>query len=150
MVADFPNLFTIVGPNTASGHYSIIFMAECNIEFAIRLMKPFLKSGKPGSIEVKEEAEKRDVDWVQERLKQYIWHNSEETGWYVDKKTGHNGTVYPHFQLHYMFKTLIPRWNDFILHGVSKPKPFRVILIVLALLGILIAWLLVATKIFKA
>lgn len=151
VVADFPNMFAIIGPNTASGHYSIIYMAECNVNLAIRLMKPLLNTRAKGSVEVTEEAEKRDVDWVQTRLKDYIWHNTGESGWYVDKKTGHNGTVYPHFQSHYWLRTLNPKWEDFKLNGAKKPSSFVIgrIMVVLALIGIIISWLLIAGKVFN-
>lgn len=142
MVADFPNMFMIVGPNTASGHFSIIYMAECNVNFAIRLMKPFLGKNIKGSIEVTEEAEKKDVDWVKSELKKCIWGNTGEGGWYVNKDTGHNGTVYPTFQNHYWLRTLRPNWSDFSMNGAKKSNLFGIglILIVLALIGIVLSW----------
>ena len=31
MVADFPNLFFLLGPNTALGHNSVVYMIECQV-----------------------------------------------------------------------------------------------------------------------
>jgi len=147
MSPDFPNMFTVVGPNTGSGHYSIIFIAECNANLAIKLMKPFLFTGVKGSIEVTEEAEKRDVDWVQNRLKQYVWHGTGEAGWYVDKKTGHNGTIYPHFQSHYWMRTLRPVWSDFKMNGAKKTGlSLGTIFILIAIIGLLISYVLSVFK----
>jgi len=116
MVADFPNMFTVIGPNTASGHFSIIFMAECNVEFILKILKPFLKAKNGGVVEVTEEGEKEDVDWVQGQLKECIW-NEGEAGWYADKDTKHNPTIYPHYQMNYWWRTLTPKWTDFRLSG---------------------------------
>lgn len=146
-VPDFPNMFMLVGPNTGSGHYSIIFIAECNANFAIKLMKPFLSTGCKGSIEATEDAEKRYVDWVQTRLKEYIWVNSGEAGWYADKN-GYNGTIYPHFQAHYWMKTLRPNWSDFKING-AKPSNnlgLGLLLILIAFIGLLLSWLLSGFK----
>jgi len=149
-ISDFPNMFLIVGPNTASGHYSIIYMAECNVNYSIKLMKPFLGTGRQGSIVVKEEAEKRYNNWIQNRLRDYIWGYTGEAGWYIDKNTGHNGIVYPHYQFHYWVKSLKPKWSDFEMNG-NKPinimgKLSNLFLFILVLFGILMSWLLLAGK----
>jgi hypothetical protein len=116
MMADFPNMFVTVGPNTGSGHYSIIFMIECNVEYILRILKPFLKEKSGGVVEVTEEGEKKDVDWVQTRLKDCIWSVG-EAGWYADRVTKHNPTVYPHYQMNYWWRTLAPKWSDFRVSG---------------------------------
>jgi len=142
MVSGYPNMFIIIGPN-ATGHYSLIHMAECTVNFAIKLMKPLLNTGTKGSIEVTEEAEKRDVAWVQNRLKDYVWGNSGEGGWFVDKKTGHNGTMYPHHQFHYWLRTLRPAWSDFNINGAKKssPRGFYALMVIVVLIGFMLSWL---------
>jgi len=120
MVADFPNLFTVIGPNTISGHYSVIYMSECNVNFILKLLKPLLFHRKYRSlIEVTEEGEKKDVEWAQSRMKQCIW-NEGEGGYYTIKETGHNPVVYPHYQTNYWFRTLIPNWSDFVMIKKNK------------------------------
>ena len=139
MIADFPNLFTLIGPNTATGHYSIIYTAECTVNMAIRLMRPLLGTGEKGIIEVTEEAEAKDVEWVQEKLKEYVWGSDGESGWYVDKTTGHNDTVYPHYQTHYWLRTLRPVWSDFKITGTKKESSSKIGLTLLAVLVLVFA-----------
>ena len=39
MVPEFPNFFMCYGPNTNTGHVSIIFMIENQIKFIIKSLK---------------------------------------------------------------------------------------------------------------
>jgi cation diffusion facilitator CzcD-associated flavoprotein CzcO len=39
MVAGYPNLFFLLGPNTGLGHNSVVFMAECQIRLAAQAME---------------------------------------------------------------------------------------------------------------
>ncbi|KAK1236013.1 Palmitoylated plasma membrane-bound casein kinase [Marasmius sp. AFHP31] len=71
-IPKFPNLFVLLGPNVATGHASVIFSEECQIQMAIRLIKPVLE-GKIRSIEVTEKACGDYNDWVQGRLDDSVW-----------------------------------------------------------------------------
>ncbi|KAL4803222.1 hypothetical protein BDV18DRAFT_44806 [Aspergillus unguis] len=42
-VSDFPNMFILFGPNTATGHTSVIFSVECQIEFTLKVLDPILQ-----------------------------------------------------------------------------------------------------------
>ncbi|KAL2830394.1 hypothetical protein BJY01DRAFT_260899 [Aspergillus pseudoustus] len=42
-VASFPNFFILNGPNTATGHTSVIFTAECQISFILKVLDPILR-----------------------------------------------------------------------------------------------------------
>ncbi|CEN61240.1 hypothetical protein ASPCAL07902 [Aspergillus calidoustus] len=41
-ISSFPNFFILHGPNTATGHTSVIFTAECQINFALKVLDPIL------------------------------------------------------------------------------------------------------------
>jgi hypothetical protein len=43
-VSRFPNMFILVGPNTATGHTSVIFTVECQIDFTLKVLDPILNS----------------------------------------------------------------------------------------------------------
>ncbi|KAH9825645.1 L-lysine 6-monooxygenase (NADPH-requiring) [Teratosphaeria destructans] len=42
-VPGFPNFFTLMGPNTVTGHHSVIYTVECQINFLVRLITPILR-----------------------------------------------------------------------------------------------------------
>ncbi|KAL5041808.1 hypothetical protein BDW71DRAFT_158216 [Aspergillus fruticulosus] len=48
-VSHFPNMFILVGPNTATGHTSVLFTVECQIDFTLKVLHPLLKSLHPAS-----------------------------------------------------------------------------------------------------
>jgi len=68
----FPNCFTLLGPNTATGHASVIFSQESQIGLAIQLIKPIF-DGKANSFEVTEDATNKYNTWLQGRLSRSVW-----------------------------------------------------------------------------
>lgn len=71
-IPGFPNLFTLLGPNVASGHASVIFSEEAQISFALQLIRPVLE-GKAKSFEVTAEATDKYNNWLQKRLSTSVW-----------------------------------------------------------------------------
>ncbi|KZV62263.1 FAD/NAD-binding domain-containing protein [Peniophora sp. CONT] len=71
-VPHFPNLFMLLGPNTAGGHASVIFNEEVQIDHALQLMRPILK-GKADAFEVKESVFTQYNEWIQKRLARSVW-----------------------------------------------------------------------------
>lgn len=89
----FPNFFTIFGPNTATGHSSVILASENMVNMSLKFIKPLLK-GDLLTAEVKKEAQ---VEWTrdtQEALKKRVWSIGGCGSWYKDAQ-GWNSTVYP-------------------------------------------------------
>ncbi|KAF8163481.1 hypothetical protein B0H34DRAFT_325080 [Crassisporium funariophilum] len=68
----FPNLFTLLGPNVASGHASVIFSQEAQINLSLKLAQPVLE-GKAKSFEITAEATDKYNDWLQTRLSKSVW-----------------------------------------------------------------------------
>ncbi|GAW13742.1 hypothetical protein ANO14919_031310 [Xylariales sp. No.14919] len=130
-LSGFPNFFIMMGPNTASGHGSVTYITECQIEFTLRAIKPILKAlsaqrsilpvitQKTDIVKVKPEAEEVDINTTQERLKSLIW-SSGCTSWAIDPETGRNTTMYPDFQYKFWLRSLFVPWRDFEL-STSKP-----------------------------
>ncbi|VDB82832.1 unnamed protein product [Peniophora sp. CBMAI 1063] len=44
-VPGFPNFMLIQGPNTITGHASVVFSEECQFNYATQLFKPILRRG---------------------------------------------------------------------------------------------------------
>ncbi|EGO18695.1 hypothetical protein SERLADRAFT_454280 [Serpula lacrymans var. lacrymans S7.9] len=67
-----PNYFTVVGPNTASGHASLLFADEVQIKYILQLIKPIIK-GKMKTLEVKAEATDEYNNWIQKRMQNTVF-----------------------------------------------------------------------------
>ena len=39
-VSEFPNFFLLDGPNSASGHFSVIYTVECQVNYVTKLVSP--------------------------------------------------------------------------------------------------------------
>ena len=90
---NYPNLFMIFGPNTATGHSSVILASENMVNYSLHFIKEIL-SGDVNTFEVKKEAEIKWTKTMQENLKDTVWTSTGCRSWYKDEK-GWNSTVYP-------------------------------------------------------
>ncbi|KAK4047414.1 hypothetical protein OIV83_005461 [Microbotryomycetes sp. JL201] len=120
MVEGFPNYFWLMGPNTATGHSSVIFTSECQVTMMLKLVKPILnKISKvelqlpAPSIEVTHEAQQRYNEAVRNEMKKKVWEKDGGVSWYVDQKTGLCTTLYPWSQIHFWWHSLWPNKSDF-------------------------------------
>ena len=90
---EFPNFFCIFGPNTATGHSSVILATENMVALTLKLIKPILK-GKAEIVEVKREAEVEFTTDLQAALKKTVWSMGGCRNWYLDGN-GWNSSTYP-------------------------------------------------------
>ncbi|EZF76050.1 hypothetical protein H105_02536 [Trichophyton soudanense CBS 452.61] len=147
-VSGFPNFFIMMGPNTATGHLSVIYTSECQINFAIRdpaSLNPF--GGKScDTAAVTPRAEQEDNSWVQSALKEFVWESG-CSNWYVDAATGKNTMLYPDWQLKYWLRSIfIPFKSDFEFsssevrvmgkNNGQKGKPYQTSMLVVSVLGL--------------
>jgi len=122
-IPGFPNFFTLMGPNTVTGHLSVIYTVECQINFILRLIEPLIKS-KQGSrsllisqpktniVDVKSEAAKNDSTWMQKELRKLVWASG-CTNWALDPKTGMNIAMYPGYQFTFWWRSVFIPGKDF-------------------------------------
>ena len=68
----FPNFFLIFGPNTATGHSSVILASENMVNYSLKFIKPVL-DGDVKTWEVKESAERSWTTRIQNELKDSVW-----------------------------------------------------------------------------
>jgi len=78
-LAGFPNFASLLGPNVASGHYSVVGSSEMQISMIIDLVRPLLKKSVK-SLEVKEEAENEYNKEIQGRLNESVFAKCDS--WY--------------------------------------------------------------------
>lgn len=122
-VSGFPNFFVMMGPNTLSGHLSVIYTTECQINFTMRVISPVMKALRnsrsilpticiaPDIIEVKADAEQRDIATVQEKAKELVWATG-CTSWFIEATTGRNTIMYPDWQYRFWLRSIFIAWND--------------------------------------
>lgn len=122
-----------MGPNTVTGHLSVIYTVECQINFTLRLLTPILTSlpshrsrsvlpasissllagPTPSSVEVRPEAAARDFEWTQREAKKLVWASG-CTNWAIDPKTGLNNMMYPDWQFMFWWRSVFYNTGDFV------------------------------------
>lgn len=106
----FPNFFTIFGPNTATGHSSVILASENMVNMALKFIGPILK-GDVQTAEIKKEAELEWARDTQTALKKRVWNTGGCASWYKTE-SGWNSTVYPYTQIWFGLRCMFPTWSD--------------------------------------
>ncbi|KAJ5787378.1 hypothetical protein N7457_002368 [Penicillium paradoxum] len=89
----FPNFFMLFGPNTTTGHTSVIFATENAVNYSLKFIKPILE-GEVSSYEVKEDAEREWTRWVQDELQKSVFRRGVCSSWY-STADGWNSSTYP-------------------------------------------------------
>lgn len=81
-MAGFPNLFLMLGPNTATGHTSTLLYIEPTVRHALRCLRAARAAGPSASIEVAAEAQHDLNTRLQQRLQGSVWAGC--SSWYRD------------------------------------------------------------------
>ncbi|KAH8116828.1 FAD/NAD-binding domain-containing protein [Phellopilus nigrolimitatus] len=141
-VPGFPNFFTLMGPNTATGHASIIFSEEAtgaDINYALQLLKPIIEK-KAQSFTVRASATEAYNAMLQRRLSGSVFTAC--TSYYRQGATGKNIAIFPGPLLLFWWWTLRPRWDDYEARGAEAWKKerrhkslLRVLLLIAAVAG---------------
>lgn len=100
--ADFPNLFMVMGPNTALGHNSIVFMIESQVRYIVAALDHLVASGNQ-AMAVRPEVQEATYERVQERLSKTVWASG-CSSWYL-KADGRNDTLWPATTVEYWWRT---------------------------------------------
>ncbi|MDQ3728416.1 MAG: NAD(P)/FAD-dependent oxidoreductase, partial [Actinomycetota bacterium] len=91
MIAGFPNLFFLLGPNTGLGHNSVVFMIECQIRLAMQAISE--ASRRDASVTPSARAQSSYNSRIQGELGRSVWSRGCQS-WYLDA-TGRNITLWP-------------------------------------------------------
>lgn len=116
-VAGFPNLFTLVGPNSGLAHSSMVFIIERQVAYVLQAMRLRDASG-AASVSVRADAQRTFNDDVQRRTVQSVWGTGCRS-WYLDAG-GRNRALWPASALTYWRRTARPRAADLEL---AHPTP---------------------------
>jgi cation diffusion facilitator CzcD-associated flavoprotein CzcO len=101
-VSGYPNLHQLVGPGTALGHNSIIFMIEAQVRYVLDCMRELRRRGADW-LDVRPPAQRRFNERLQAALDGTVW-TSGCTSWY-QQADGRNFTIWPWSTVRYWLET---------------------------------------------
>ncbi|KZF22262.1 putative flavin-binding monooxygenase [Xylona heveae TC161] len=114
----FPNFFIIFGPNTVTGHSSVILAIENMVNYSLKFMKPIL-NGDVATVELKKEAEVAWAEEIQGALRQTVFSKGGCTSWYKTD-TEWNAAAYPYSQVDFWWRCTFPKWRDWNMQYTRK------------------------------
>jgi hypothetical protein len=139
-LSTFHYLFAdISSRNTVTGHLSVIYTVECQINFTLRLIAPIIRSlpsyrsqswiptlltPATPTVEVKPEAARADSLWTQREAKKLVWASG-CVNWAIDEKTGLNNMMYPDWQYWYWIRSIFWKKADFVYRDEKSGKEVR-------------------------
>ncbi|KAE8213216.1 hypothetical protein CF327_g3228 [Tilletia walkeri] len=148
MITDFPNLFMVMtGFNVGTGHSSIVYTAECQIDWMIRTGRDlFNERSRPSkaelvfggetersgvgasgsrqrfpSIEPKREAQVKEMLWFQEKMQDLVFSGA-CGAWYVDPSSGAVAAMYPGSQVDFWRRARFPLHDDLLYRDFPEDK----------------------------
>ncbi|MBB5642442.1 flavin-containing monooxygenase [Cryobacterium roopkundense] len=92
-VAGFPNLFLMLGPNTALGHSAQTVMIEAQIGYLLSALAVMNKRS-VASVEVRRDVQDSFDATVRERFAGTVWQDGGCASWYADA-SGRNSSIWP-------------------------------------------------------
>ena len=102
-VAGMPNLFFLLGPNTALGHTSVVIMIESQIHYVACAIAAVDKYGAQ-ALAPSPAAQQRYNDELQEKLAGSVWNTGGCRSWYLDEH-GVNRTLWSGMTWQYWLAT---------------------------------------------
>jgi len=132
-IAGYPNLFTLMGPNTALGHNSVLFMVETQVRYVMRCLD-WLTAGDLDTIEVHQDAQRSFNEWLDQRFTRTVWKSGGRGGnattahkvwrqpcasWYVHP-SGRNHVIWPGSSYGYWLRMRRADPGDFL---PREPQP---------------------------
>jgi cation diffusion facilitator CzcD-associated flavoprotein CzcO len=109
MVAGFPNLFTVIGPNTTLGHNSMVFIIESQLAFIDDAMRQLAAHA---WLSPTADAQARFNAELGERLPRTVWATGGCSSWYQTRE-GRITTLWPGSTLEYRRRTRRVATHDF-------------------------------------
>jgi cation diffusion facilitator CzcD-associated flavoprotein CzcO len=109
-IAGFPNLYTLMGPNTGLGHNSMVFMIEAQVHYVMACLRAQERRGAQLA-DVRARAQAAFNASLQPRLSRAVWASG-CSSWYLDAH-GKNATIWPGFTFEYWWRTRQVRAQDY-------------------------------------
>ncbi|RSM36401.1 NAD(P)/FAD-dependent oxidoreductase [Amycolatopsis balhimycina DSM 5908] len=120
-VSGYPNLFFLLGPNTALGHNSVVFMIESQARYVADAIK-LADSRGAAALDVRPGVQDEFQREIQDKLVKGVWTQGGCKSWYLDAQ-GVNRTIWPGFTWRYWLQTRKVNPADYELTGrVTAPE----------------------------
>ncbi|MEV7093921.1 NAD(P)/FAD-dependent oxidoreductase [Amycolatopsis sp. NPDC051045] len=114
-VSGYPNLFFLLGPNTALGHNSVVFMIESQARYVVDAIK-LADSRGAATLDVRPSVQDEFQRDIQDKLVKGVWTQGGCKSWYLDAQ-GVNRTIWPGFTWRYWLETRKVDPADYELSG---------------------------------
>jgi cation diffusion facilitator CzcD-associated flavoprotein CzcO len=118
-VADVPNLFLLLGPNTGLGHNSVVFMIEAQIGYVADAIAAADKAG-AAALAPTRAAQDRFNDELQKDLSTTVWNTGGCQSWYLDTH-GVNRSLWSGLASEYWLATREFKPAEYKFLGVGQP-----------------------------
>lgn len=120
-VAEVPNLFFLLGPNTGLGHNSMVFMIESQIHYVTQAIAAADKAGAQALAPTRT-AQDEFNEKLQQRLARTVWSTGGCSSWYLDEH-GRNPVLWGGYTWQYWNATRRLRAGEYQFSGVGSAKP---------------------------
>ena len=119
MIKQCPNFFILGGPNSATGHSSVVLALENGCKY-FEIMARKVLSGEVEYIVPKDTAYDKWREVIQTELKKQVFGTALGgcVSWYT--ADGYNNTAYPYSQIAYYRRVRNPVWNDLVVKRSDK------------------------------
>ncbi len=111
VVAGYPNLFLMTGPNTGLGHNSMVYIIESQARFVMKALAALDAKGVAG-FDVRPQVQARFNADIQQRLARTVWNTGGCRSWYLDA-SGRNHVLWPDFTFRFRKRLSRFDWHDY-------------------------------------
>lgn len=123
-VADMPNLFFLLGPNTGLGHNSVVFMIESQIGYVGQAIAAVDKAGAQALAPTRAAQDAFNAE-LHEALERSVWNTGGCSSWYLDEH-GRNRTLWSGMTWQYWLATRSLKRSEYRFSGVGRGRRGRV------------------------
>jgi len=121
VVADVPNMFFLLGPNTGLGHTSVVFMIESQIRYVAQAIAAVDKAGAQALAPTRA-AQDRFNEELQRKLAGSVWNTGGCRSWYLDEH-GNNRVMWGGYTWQYWLATRSLNLAEYQFFGVGTGSP---------------------------
>jgi len=123
-VPGFPNMFTLLGPNTGLGHNSVVVMVETEIEYVMQALRILRDEPELAALDVTQQAHDDFVDEIDRRHRGQAWAAGCHS-WYLNDE-GDNFAVWPGSTVEY--RRRLRRFDRKNYRHIRADRPDRALL----------------------
>jgi cation diffusion facilitator CzcD-associated flavoprotein CzcO len=117
VVAGFPNLFVMTGPNTGLGHNSMVYIIESQTRFVVAALRA-LEARRARAFDTRAEVQAGFNEELQRKLARTVWNTGGCRSWYL-AADGSNRVLWPDFTFRFRQRLARFDWQDYRAIGAA-------------------------------